>query len=224
MNTILFIARVTGDPAAGYTAVFPDIEDCTAHGRDLADLLTRARQALAAHLDALEGAGEAWPTPTPIEQITPPAPGSGALLIPIDVAVDDPPIRVNVSLGERLVQRLDAAAEERGMTRSGFIAQSVRASLGETAHGPNAYGPGGAYDPMAKRFSEELSTLGRRLNESLGPDSAFTRRMNEIDNVVYDGVRRAADSVAAAIARRQETTKPKPAPEPEPKPGATANL
>ena len=132
MNTILFIALVTGDPAAGYTATFPDLEGCTAQGRDLADLLVKARQALAARLDALQGAGESWPTPTPIEQIT--APSDGAMLIPIDVAVDDPPIRVNVSLGERLVQRLDAAAEERGMTRSGFIAQTVRTSLGETAH------------------------------------------------------------------------------------------
>lgn len=222
MNTILFIALVTSDTATGYTATFPDIEDCTAQGRDLADLLTKARQALSAHLDALEGAGESWPTPTPIEQITPPPSGGGAMLIPIDVAVDDPPIRVNVSLGERLVQRLDAAAEERGMTRSGFIAQSVRTSLGETAH------PNSAYDPMARRFTEELSTLGRRINESLGPDSAFTRRMNEIDNVVYDGVRRAADSVSAAIARRQDPTRTqdpqRPKTPPEPDPGATANL
>ena len=88
------------------------------------------------------------------------------------------------------------------MTRSGFIAQAVRTSLGETSRGP-------AYDPLGKRLQEELSALGRRINESLGPDSAFTRRMNEIDEVVYEGVRRAADSVSAAISRRQETARAK---------------
>ena len=123
------------------------------------------------------------------------------MAIPIDVAVDDPPIRVNVSLGERLVQRLDAAADARGMTRSGFIAQSVRASLGETNRGA------GDFDAMGRRLQDELTALGRRINESIGPDSPFTRRMNEFDGVVYEGVRRAADSVSAAMTRRRDANK-----------------
>ena len=206
MSVGLFIALVAGDAAAGYTATFPDLPETSASGRDLADLLVTARQALAARLDALERAGEAWPSATPIEAITVP---TGAMAIPVDVTVDDPPIRVNVSLGERLVQRLDAAAEARGMTRSGFIAQSVRASLGETGH------PGGDYDAMGRRLQDELAAIGRRLNESLGPDSAFSRRMNAFDDVVYEGVRKAADSLSAAMARR---TAGKPAAEDEARP------
>jgi predicted RNase H-like HicB family nuclease len=199
MSTVLFVALVApGDPA-GYRATFPDLPDCTAEGADLGELLVKARQALLAKLEAIEGAGESWPTATPIEKIvTPP----GAMPIPIDVAVDDPPIRVNVSLGERLVQRLDAAAEARGMTRSGFIAQSVRASLGETSRGP------GEFDAMGRRLQDELSALGRKINDSIGPESAFNRRMNELDGVVYEGVRRAADSVSAAMARRRDAAKP----------------
>jgi len=199
MSNIVFVALVTGDHVAGYQARFPDIADCTAAGRDLSELLVNARQALAACLDAIENAGEAWPKPTPIEQITV---TPGALPIPVDVAVDDPPVRVNISLGERLLQRLDAAAETRGMTRSGFIAQSVRMSLGETSR------PGGDFDAVGRRLQDELATLGRRINESIGPESAFTRRMNELDGVVYDGVRKAADTVSAAMARRREATRP----------------
>ena len=199
MSTILFVALVAPGESSGYRATFPDLADCTAEGADLTELLVKARQALLARLEAIEGAGEAWPKATSIEKVEAPP---GAMPIPIDVAVDDPPIRVNVSLGERLVQRLDAAAEARGMTRSGFIAQSVRASLGETARGP------GEFDAMGRRLQDELSALGRKINESIGPDSAFTRRMNELDGVVYDGVRRAADSVSAAMARRRDATKP----------------
>jgi len=199
MSTVLFVALVAPGESSGYRATFPDLADCTAEGADLTELLVKARQALLARLEAIEGAGEAWPTATSIEKVEAPP---GAMPIPIDVAVDDPPIRVNVSLGERLVQRLDAAAEARGMTRSGFIAQSVRASLGETARGP------GEFDAMGRRLQDELSALGRKINESIGPDSAFTRRMNELDGVVYDGVRRAADTVSAAMARRRDATKP----------------
>jgi hypothetical protein len=141
----------------------------------------------------------------------------GDIAIPVDVSVDDPPIRVNVSLGERLVQRLDAAAEARGMTRSGFIAQAVRVSLGE--RGPGA----GEFDAANRRLAEELSGLGRRINESIGPDSAFSRRMAELDDKVYEGVRRAADSVSAAMVRRREVYRAQAgqAGPGEPHPGAT---
>jgi len=203
MSTVVYVALATPVAGAGYKADFPDLPGCTAEGADLAQLLVNARQALLAKLEAIEDAGEAWPPATPIERITAP---TGAMPIPIDVPVDDPPIRVNISMGERLVQRLDAAAEARGMSRSGFIAQAVRASLGERPRGPVEF------EAMGRRLQEELSTLGRRINDSIGPDSAFAHRMNELDGAVTDSVRKAADSVAAAMARRRETTTPPPPP------------
>jgi hypothetical protein len=163
-----------------------------------ARLLSAARQAALARLAAIEGAGDAWPRPTPIEQITTEA---GEFPVPIEVAVDDPPIRVNVSLGERLVQRLDAAAEARGMTRSGFIARAVRVSLGETPASSEEFILNG------RRIQDELAALGRRINESIGPDSAFSRRMTELDERVYDGVRKAADTVSAAMGRRLDAAR-----------------
>ena len=196
MSVVLYVALVSGSAADGYEARFPDVAGCEAQGRDMGELLVNARGALTRSLKALAGAGEAWPAPTPLEAIAAPP---GVLAIPVDVSVDDPPIRVNVSLGERLVQRLDAAAQARGMTRSGFIAQAVRVSLGER-------GPGlGEFDAANRRLQEELSVLGRRITESIGPDSAFSRRMAELDDKVYEGVRRAADSVSAAMTRRRET-------------------
>jgi len=196
MSVVLYVALVSGSAAEGYLARFPDLAGCEAEGRDLGELLVNARGALTRGLEALAGAGEAWPKPTPLEAVAAPP---GVLAIPVDVSVDDPPIRVNISLGERLVQRLDAAAEARGMTRSGFIAQAVRVSLGER-------GPGvGEFDAANRRLQEELSALGRKINESIGPDSTFSRRMADLDDKVYEGVRRAADSVSAAMARRRET-------------------
>ncbi|HXA40955.1 MAG TPA: type II toxin-antitoxin system HicB family antitoxin [Phenylobacterium sp.] len=195
MSIVLFVALVSGSASSGYRARFPDLPDCEAEGRDLGELLVNARAALTRGLDAMAGAGEAWPTPTPLEEIAAPP---GVLAIPIDVSVDDPPIRVNISLGERLVQRLDAAAEARGMTRSGFIAQAVRVSLGE--RGPAA----GEFDAANRRLQEELSALGRKITESIGPESPFSRRMADLDDKVYEGVRRAADSVSAAMSRRRE--------------------
>lgn len=195
MTTVIYVARVSGGQTDGYKAYFHDLPDCTVTGGGLGDLLSAARQGLVTRLEALEAAGEAWPAPTPIEQIlTQP----GVMSIPIDVAVDDPPIRVNISLGERLVQRLDAAASAGGMTRSGYIAKAVRVSLGESAQAR------GDFDAFGQRLQDELNALGRRINDSIGPESAFTRRMNELDGRVYEGVRKAAESVSAAMARKRD--------------------
>lgn len=199
MSTILFVAQVTGAQTSGYRARFPDFPDCQTEGRDLAELLVNARQVLTGRLQARSDAGEVWPAATPIEEIRA---EPGVIAILVDVAVDDPPIRVNISLGERLVQRLDAAAQARGMTRSGFIAQSVRVSLGERTRG------GADFDAASRRLQDELSSLGRKINESIGPDSAFSRRVADLDDRVFDGVRRAADSVSAAMTRRRGAAKP----------------
>lgn len=214
MSTLHFVALVTGQREAGYRAVFADLPECAAEGRDLAELLANARNAALAYLQGLEAAGEAWPTPTPIEQV---AVTPGAIAVLVDVAADDPPIRVNISLGERLVQRLDAAAEARGMTRSGFIAQSVRMSLGEQPRGNADFA--GDLGAAGRRMQDDFTDLARRINDAIGPNSAFERRMADLDSRLYDGMRRAADSVSAAMARRQEAARaasvadPKPAAE-----------
>lgn len=197
MNTLVFVALVRGSQAAGYTASFPDLPKCMAQGSEVAALVLEARRAALDHLQALADAGEAWPIATPLEQIAV-EPGVTAVLI--DVAVDDPPIRVNVSLGERLVQRLDAAAEARGMTRSGFIAQSVRMSLGEQ--------PRNDFEGAGRKLQDDLTALARKINEAIGPHSTFEKRMIDLDDRFYEGVRRTADSVSAAISRRRDAGKP----------------
>lgn len=198
MTTVIYVALVSGGQAEGYKAHFHDLPDCAVSGGGLAELLTNARQGLTRCLEAFEAAGDAWPAATPIEQI-PSQPG--VMPIPVDVAVDDQPIRVNISLGERLVQRLDAAAEAGGMTRSGYIAKAVRASLGE---GSQAQGD---FDAVSRRLQEELNALGRRINDSIGPESVFNQRMNELDERFYKGVRKAADNVSAAMARKLDGAK-----------------
>ena len=217
MSTILYVAAVTADAGGGYRATFPDLPDCKVEAPDLAQLLVAARQTVAERLQRTADAGETWPQPTPIEKIslTP-----GVFPVLVDVTVEDTPVRVNISLGERLLQRLDAAAESKGMTRSGFIAQAVRVSLGERGAPPD-------FDAATRRLQEELRTVVRRINESIGPNSAFSRRMTELDEQIHEGVRSAADSVAAAMARRREASRAAPGsaspsapPPPQPTPDA----
>lgn len=196
MTNLVFIAKASGNDQSGYTAQFCDFGSCRGEGATLAALITDLRRALREQLATLERNGDAWPDPTPLAGVTA---DTGSFLIPIDVSVDDTPIRVNISMGERLVQRLDAEAERRGTTRSGFIAQSVKVSLGET----NSAAP--QVDALGRRLHDELAGLDRRINEAIGPNSEFARRMNKLDDTVLKAVQKTADRVSAAVARRRET-------------------
>jgi hypothetical protein len=77
----------------------------------------------------------------------------------------------------------------------------VRVRLGER-------GPAKDFDATARRLQEELETLGRKLTESVGPGSPFSRRMAELDDQVSDSVRKVADKVSAAMSRRREGRAP----------------
>ncbi len=61
--------------------------------------------------------------------------------------------KVLVSLDDRLLERLDQVAADRGMSRSALIAELARRGLGEPV------GPGAT--PQAKRALEQLQTLFR---------------------------------------------------------------
>ena len=118
-------------------------------------------------------------------------------------------IRVNISLGEQLVKRLSAAAEARGMTRSGFIAQAVRVSLGERPS-PNDFE--GATRKLQVGRVADAGPQDQRQHRA--GSSTFSRRMADLDGQVYEGVRRAADSVSAAMTRRRDAAKSTAADEP----------
>jgi predicted RNase H-like HicB family nuclease len=195
MAAVLYFAVVTPRSEGGYAAHFPDLPGVHATGPDMNGLLAVAREAVLGHLQALADDGQEWPKPTPGDQLRPEPP---AFALVVDVHVEDPPVRVNISIGEQLLKRLDAAAVARGASRSGFIAQAVRASLGEK---PSA---GPDFEAAARRMQDELSSLGRKITDSLGPNSTFSRSMANFDDRVTETVRKAADSVSAAMARRKE--------------------
>ena len=196
MRSIVYVALVRGDQAAGYQARFPDLPEHVVSAATTAELLANAREVLSNALQAAADAGDEWPQATPVEQVQA-QPPEFALLV--DVEVEDTPVRVNISLGEQLLKRLDAAAAASGATRSGYIAQAVRARLGDKS------GLGAEFESVSRRLQDELASVGRRINENLGPDSAFSRSLAEFDDRVSETIRKAADAVSAAMARRRES-------------------
>ena len=152
MPIAVYPAITNGDQERGYRAELVDFPGVVILEPSSADLLKVARERLIEALAALEKTGQDWPTATPIEQLGERLLAMNAVLLLVDVQVEETPIRVNISIGDRLLRRLDEAAEARNMTRSGYIAAAVRQRLGDSgAHGE---GMGGL---NAQRLFEEVA-------------------------------------------------------------------
>ena len=184
MRTIVFVAQASGDEASGYRAKFPDFPALVTNAVDIASLLRDARAGLLRELRALEAAGDAWPTPTTMTTFHQRAEHAGDTLLLVDVQVDDPPLRVSISIGERLLKRLDEAATAQDMSRSGFIAAALRHRLGEF---PSAKPT--SFETSAQRLQEEVASVARRVNDAVGPDSTFGRAVAELDVRALEGLR-----------------------------------
>ena len=206
MRTVVYVALGRRDETGAYHARFPDLPSAQAVGENSGSLLANARTTLSAELQTLADAGQDWPAATSIESLSA---GPGEFLLLVDIEVDDTPVRVNISIGEQLLKRLDAAATASGATRSGFIAQAVRAKLGEK------HGVAADFEGAARKLQDELAVIGRKLTDNLGPDSAFSRSMADLDDRVSATIQRAADNVSAALARRREA-EARTVPNPEP--------
>ena len=214
MTTLIFVALGQGTQASGYSARVPDLPSVSVTAATMAELLAQARESVLQALGEMADEGAEWPTPTPLETVSA---GAGDIAFLVDVTVEDAPLRVNISIGERLLKRIDQTAEGRGMSRSGFIAAACRAALGERQAKTGA----AELDAVARRLQEEWTVLGRKLTESLGPDSVFHRNLAEVDNRLTETIRKTADGISAAMARRQEAEARASQPEAPPSEGSS---
>jgi hypothetical protein len=204
MTVVVYPAVVTTTDVQRSQAAFVDFSDIKVEAGSTAALISAAREQLSATLLRLGQQGETWPEPTSLSDIVPPP---GGLVVLIDVAVDDTPIRLTISLGERLLRRIDQDADARSMTRSGYLALGARRLLGETAE------PAPGDGETTQRLQEEVAALGRRMTETLGPESPFGRRLADLDAIALDGFNRLKDELKLMMKSRAtkssgEQTKP----------------
>lgn len=122
---MLYPIYVHKDEGSAYGATFPDFPGCFAAADELQALPRAAQEAAEAHFGADDDpipaatSPEAWVN-------DPDFVGGFWMLVEIDLAkVRARAVRLNISLPENLVQRIDSAAKSRGQTRSAFLASAA---------------------------------------------------------------------------------------------------
>lgn len=125
-----YFAILDGEPGA-FGVSFPDLPGCVAMGKDENEAYANALDALSEWIRDARKAG-ATPKPRPIEElrrdpdvIETLAEGGAFIAVPL-VIESGRPVRANISIDEGLLDAIDSAAKEAGLTRSSFLASAAR--------------------------------------------------------------------------------------------------
>jgi len=121
-----YIALVHKDPKSDFGVSFPDLPGCITAGRTIQEALEMAKEALAGHLEAMARDGDPIPEPSNIDAIMedPENRDGVAVLVPAPHGRDRA-VRLNVTLPESLVKRIDEVSRN----RSRFLAEAAEQKL-----------------------------------------------------------------------------------------------
>ena len=127
-----YIGLIHKDPDSDFGISFPDLPGCISAGETLDEARRMGAEAMAFHLEGMIEDGEAIPAPSSLETVME-DPGNRdavAVLIPAP-GVPARTVRVNVTMPEDALRRIDAYAERQGYTRSGFLVAAARRAMEE---------------------------------------------------------------------------------------------
>jgi predicted RNase H-like HicB family nuclease len=127
------VALVHGEPGT-YGISYPDFPGASSLGETLDEVLARGREGLASHIEAMIEDARPMPAlrtldalqadPTLAEDF-----GDAVAISLVDVDLPGRSVRLNISMDETLVERIDRRAKALGETRSGFLASAARERL-----------------------------------------------------------------------------------------------
>ncbi len=125
-----YIGLIHKDANSDYGVSFPDFPGVVTAGKDLDDARAMAEEALTLHIDGLLEDGEAVPEASSLEEVMADPGNKDGVAILVAVKTDAAKcVRVNVTLPEDVLAQIDKFAKERGLSRSGFLAQAAKKAI-----------------------------------------------------------------------------------------------
>lgn len=120
-----FLALVHKEPDSSYGVTFPDLPGCFSAADNFDDLTRNACEALELWFEDAEPV-----EPSTFEAMSERVDAdlkAGAFLVSVPlVSAETKPVRVNISLERGILNAIDAAAGQRKLTRSAFLAEAAR--------------------------------------------------------------------------------------------------
>lgn len=126
---MLYPVYVHKDQDSAYGLTFPDFDGCFSAADDMQDIARMAQEAVEVYFD---GEDLDLPEPSSPEQWANDERFEGGywLLVDIDTSkINSKSVRINISMPEALVKRIDAVAKKQHLSRSAFLAKSAEMAM-----------------------------------------------------------------------------------------------
>lgn len=127
------VVMLVHEEGGAFGASFPDFPGATTVAGDLDTLYRKAAEMLAFHVAGMVEDGDEIPRVRTLDELRGDpafqADSAGAMVALVQVELPGRAVRVNISMEEGLLRRIDRAAEATGESRSAFLAQAAKARL-----------------------------------------------------------------------------------------------
>ena len=126
-----YIAVVHKDQKSDFGVSFPDFPGCITAGSTIDEAKDMAHDALSLHLKGMIEDGENIPAPSKLEDIMddPDYSDSAAILIVSVTETKPRSVRVNITVPEDTLRKIDNAAKKRGMSRSSYLVHAAQNAI-----------------------------------------------------------------------------------------------
>ena len=125
-----YIAILHKDKDSDFGVSFPDFPGCITAGSSFDEAKEMAREVLPFHIEGLQADGEVIPEPMNLDDamLHEFAEGSQAFFL-VEVPIDDPIVRANITVPKGLLERIDRFAKEHHLSRSAFLTQAAQRAM-----------------------------------------------------------------------------------------------
>jgi len=125
MNYPVFLEK---DSTSDYGVTVPDLLGCFSAGATVEEALENAQEAILTHVEGLMMDNEVVPNPSAIEKLKAEIDTPDILwgIVNVDLAKLSKEVkRINITMPENILSKIDSFAEREGETRSGLLASAA---------------------------------------------------------------------------------------------------
>ncbi len=120
-----YIAVVKKSKCSDYEVIFPDFPSCITAGRTLEEAKEMAQEALQFHIDGIIEDKEEIPNPLTLDKIKTKYKKYEVFLV-MSVKIPSKAIRINITIDEKFLRKLDKYLETHNGNRSSFFMEAAR--------------------------------------------------------------------------------------------------
>lgn len=126
-----YIALIHKEANSGFGASFPDFPGAITVSETLEELRSMAEEVLAFHIEGMAEDGDEIPAPTSFDAISLTEDFRDAVAVLAIKAPDlaNPAVRINITIPDQMLKRIDSYASQHGLTRSGFLVNAAKKEI-----------------------------------------------------------------------------------------------